>query len=431
MPRQCGIQHVLHQRALARAGDAGHRDQVQQREFDRDVLQVVFGRAVEDQLRRRRPDQPLDAAHADLLAPAEVGAGQRIGLADLRRRAVEDDLAAAFAGARSHVDQPVGGQHHRRVVLDDDQRIAGIAQPVDRLDDAVHVARVQADARFVEHEHRIDQRGAERSRQVDPLHLAAAQRAALPVERQVAEADIAQVAQPGADLVGQQLQRAVRGHGAAASASARRVGSARCACGEAVNRRSKYERKRCDRHQHQVVHGQAGQRLELLAGPSDAGRHRALRRRQHRIGIGLAADAPQQRLGLQPRALAGRAGGIAAVLRQQHPDVHLVRLRFEIFEEALDAIPLLVPVAGPVRRAVDHPVLLRRRQLLPRRIARNAGIAGIFQQVVLALLPGRRLHRLDRAGAQGLALDRGSPARSRRRSRARSRGRSRRRPSPS
>ena len=61
-------------------------------------------------------------------------------------RAVEDDLAAALAGARAHVDQAVGGEHHRRVVLDDDQRVAGVAQAVHRLDDAVHVARVQADA---------------------------------------------------------------------------------------------------------------------------------------------------------------------------------------------------------------------------------------------------------------------------------------------
>jgi hypothetical protein len=39
--------------------------------------------------------------------------------------------------------------------------------------DAVHVARVQADAGLVQHEQGVDQRGAQRGGQVDALHLAA------------------------------------------------------------------------------------------------------------------------------------------------------------------------------------------------------------------------------------------------------------------
>jgi hypothetical protein len=73
----------------------------------------------------------------------------------------------------SEVDQAVAGEHNGRVVFDDDQRVAGVAQALHRLDDAAHVARVQPDARLVEHEQRVDQRGAERGRQVDALHLAA------------------------------------------------------------------------------------------------------------------------------------------------------------------------------------------------------------------------------------------------------------------
>ncbi|XQU68608.1 hypothetical protein OJJOAM_001339 [Cupriavidus sp. H18C1] len=42
-------------------------------------------------------------------------------------------------------------------------------------------------------------------------------------------------------------------------------------------------------------------------------------------------------------------------------------------------------------------------QFGPRRVARNAGARGVAHQVVLALLPCRRLHRLDRALAQRLA----------------------------
>ncbi len=47
--RQRRRQHVLDQRALARARDAGDADQVQQRELDRDVLQVVVARALQDE----------------------------------------------------------------------------------------------------------------------------------------------------------------------------------------------------------------------------------------------------------------------------------------------------------------------------------------------------------------------------------------------
>ncbi len=304
-------------------------------------------------------------------------------MADRRRRAVEHDLPAAFAGARAHVDQPVGGEHDRGVVLDDHQRVARVAQPVHRQHDAVHVARVQADRRLVEHEHGVDERGAKRRRQVDALNLAARERAALPVERQVADADVTEVTQPGADLVLQQLQGVVEQR-------ARQLQAVE----EAV--------QALDRDQHQVVHRQPRQGLELLARPAGADRQEALPWRQRGVGAFLFAEPPEQRFGLQPRAAAGRARGVAAVLRQQHPDVHLVGLALQVAEEALDAVPLLVPVALPVGIAVDHPFALGLRQAGPRRVARDAGFAAVLQQVVLAFLPRRRLHRLDGAGAQGL-----------------------------
>ena len=58
-----------------------------------------------------------------------------------------------------------------------------------------HVARVQADRRLVEHEQRVHERRAERGGQVDALHLAAGQRARLAVEREVAQAHFAEIAE--------------------------------------------------------------------------------------------------------------------------------------------------------------------------------------------------------------------------------------------
>ena len=167
-------QHVLDQAGLAGARNAGDAHQPLQRKLHRQVLQVVLARAFQDEARRGVGHGPLEA-HAHMLARAQVGAGQRVGIAQVLRGAVEHDLPAALAGPGPHVDDAVGRQHHRRVVLDHHQRVAGVAQPLHGLGDAVHVARVQADAGLVEHEQRVHQRGAQRRGQVDALHLAARQ----------------------------------------------------------------------------------------------------------------------------------------------------------------------------------------------------------------------------------------------------------------
>ena len=149
------------------------------------------------------------------------------------------------------------------------------------------------------------------------------------------------------------------------------------------------------------MQAQPRQCFQLRAAPLHALRQKPLRRRQHRVGVGLAADAPQQAVGLQARAGAARAGGVAAVFGQQHADVHLVGLGLQVVKKALHAVPLLVPLACPTGRPANHPLLLRGAELLPRRIAWNAGGLGVPHQVVLVFLPRRGLQRFDSAAAQG------------------------------
>ena len=378
-------QHVLDQRGLARAADARDGDQALQREVEIEMLQVVFACAFKHQPRRGLGHHALEAK-AHLLAPAHIGTRERVGMAQVFGRAIEHDLAAARARARAHVDHAVGGKHHGRVMLDHDQRVARVAQTLHGFGDAQHVARVQAYAGLVQHEQRVDQRGAQRRRQVDALDLAAAERAALAVQRQIADADIGQVFEPGVDFGMQHLQRlrlAIRGLGLLAG-----------------RERGKELLQPRDRQPHQVMQAQARQGFELRPAPGHACGHETLGRWQHGVGAGLAAQAPQQAFGLEARAQAGGAFGVAAVLRQEHADVHLVGLAFEVFEEALDAIPGLVPLAVPLGRAVQHPGFLLGRHLGPGRVARNAFGFGVAQQVVLDFLPGRRLDGLHRAGAQ-------------------------------
>ena len=131
-----------------------------------------------------------------------------------------------------------------------------------------------------------------------------------------------------------------------------------------------------------------------------------MRRRSRRIAV-ARADAPQQCLWLQPCPAAGGARRVRAVARQQHPDVHLVRLALEPLEEPLraipDARPALVP-ALPAGAALDYPALLRGRQVAERNVERNAVLRGAFLEVALALDERLRLEGLDRAAAERLAL---------------------------
>ncbi len=111
-----------------------------------------------------------------------------------------DHVAAVLAGARAHVDQVVGGPHRALVVLDHQHRVAEVAQPLERRDQLLVVALVQADRRLVEDVEHADQRGADLRGQPDPLRLAARQRRRRPLHRQVADADVLQELQPLLDL---------------------------------------------------------------------------------------------------------------------------------------------------------------------------------------------------------------------------------------
>ena len=72
---------------------------------------------------------------------------------------------------------------------------------LERVEQTVVVALVQADRRLVQHVQHADQAAADLGGQADALALAAGQRAGVARERQVVEADIDEEAQPLADLL--------------------------------------------------------------------------------------------------------------------------------------------------------------------------------------------------------------------------------------
>ena len=101
-----------------------------------------------------------------------------------------------LAGARAQIENVVGGENRVGIVLDDQQRVAQIAQPFQNLNQPVRVARMQPDGRLVQHVERAHQMRPQRRRQLDALRLAARKRRGQPVERQVVEAHFIEKAQP-------------------------------------------------------------------------------------------------------------------------------------------------------------------------------------------------------------------------------------------
>ena len=90
-----------------------------------------------------------------------------------RRRPRVGQLATFATTAGSELDDVIGARDHRGIVLDDDHRVAEIAQAVENCQQPSRVGCVQADGRLVERIERPDQHAAERARQMYPLRLAA------------------------------------------------------------------------------------------------------------------------------------------------------------------------------------------------------------------------------------------------------------------
>jgi hypothetical protein len=120
---------------------------------------------------------------------------------DLVGRALGDDLAAMDAGAGAHVDDIVGGADRVLVMLDHEHGVAEVAQALERFEQPVVVALVQADRRFVEHIEHAGQAGADLAGEADALALAAGKRAGGAIEVEVIEADIVEEAQTLVDFL--------------------------------------------------------------------------------------------------------------------------------------------------------------------------------------------------------------------------------------
>ena len=66
------------------------------------------------------------------------------------RRALRYQPATVLSALWPKVDQPVSAADHVHVVLDDDDRVAEIGEPMQHVQELLHVVKVQSGRRFVE-----------------------------------------------------------------------------------------------------------------------------------------------------------------------------------------------------------------------------------------------------------------------------------------
>ena len=86
-------------------------------------------------------------------------------------------------------------------MLDDDQRVADVAQMLERPDEPRVVALVQADGRLIQNVEHADKAGTDLRRQPNALGLAAGERARRAGERQIAQTHVDEEAQTGVDFL--------------------------------------------------------------------------------------------------------------------------------------------------------------------------------------------------------------------------------------
>ena len=189
----------MHERGFSGTGNAGDRDEHPQRNHQIDILQIVRAGAEDAQKAAARLAPQRRNGNAQLAV--EISRGKRFAaLRKLAARAGEEQFPAMFARAGAQIDDVIGGGNRVGIMLDDKNRVPEVAQALQDFDQAMRVARMEADRRFVENIERANQMRAEGSRELDALRLAAGKCGSKAVQRQVVQADFVEKAKALANL---------------------------------------------------------------------------------------------------------------------------------------------------------------------------------------------------------------------------------------
>ncbi len=350
------LEDIADQRTLTRARHPGDAHEQAQRYLDVDVLQVVVRGPADHEL--LAVGGSAFRGHGDLFRPGEILPGDALRLGHhLLDRPRSDHGAPAHAGPRSEIDDVVGRPHRVLVVLHHDDRVSLIAEPGQRLQKPVVVARVQPDRRLIQDVEHADQPAADLPGQPDPLQLAAGKRGRRTVEREVLEAHVLEEREPAADL----LEGLDGDH---------------------------------------LSEGVQGQFAEELLGVGDR-QGADFRQRAGAIACQprrTRGELDRARLGVEPLAAAPRTADDAHVLLQHpplHPALRAAILRKQFGNDPLVlAAPLVPRRAAPPREGdvlfagpVEYRLLDFRVELLPGRLQHGARLQAVSPLQVLGHSP--------------------------------------------
>ena len=201
------VQRVVHQGGFARARYTRDASEQPHRNVHIHLAQVVpagaahaHGLQLHGRIGHRAPGRALcghgNGAGARQKLPGDGGwhAAQMLPVA------LGQHLPAMHACAGAHVNHMVGGADHVFIVLDHDHAVAQVAQALQRGNQAVVVALVQADAGFVQHVHHAGEARANLAGQANALGFAAAQGFGTARQAQVAQAHVVEKVQAQHDF---------------------------------------------------------------------------------------------------------------------------------------------------------------------------------------------------------------------------------------
>ena len=153
----------------------------------------------------RRRSQPLGAPRRsfgeDVLAE-KVAAGLRgVDSSQAIGRTTVENLPAVLTGGRADIDDPVGMADHVELVFDDEERIAGVLQPIESAEQCLGVRRMKAGRRLVENIHDAEEIRMHLRGQPQALQFARRERWRAAFERQIAEPEIEQHGDPREEVL--------------------------------------------------------------------------------------------------------------------------------------------------------------------------------------------------------------------------------------
>ncbi len=199
------VEDVVDERGLPGARDPRHADEQPKRDLDIDPLEVVLRRALDDQRRAAGPGAARGRDRDPAPAGQELAGEAALRTQDVLQRPAGHHLPAVLARARPEVHEVVRAPDGGLVMLDDEERVAQVPQPLERVEELFVIPGMQSDGRLIQDVQHPDEPRPDLGGQADPLGLAPGEAPRGPVQRQVPEPHVEEELEPLADLLDERL----------------------------------------------------------------------------------------------------------------------------------------------------------------------------------------------------------------------------------